>query len=73
MQAGERRGEEAWAGWRWGTPGIRAQLVDIESRRLVDDFVLEGDESSLHVLNAVSPAFTCCLTFAKLVADRVPS
>ena len=26
---------------------------------------------SLHVLNAVSPAFTCCLTFAKLVADRI--
>ncbi|HET9794703.1 MAG TPA: FAD-dependent oxidoreductase, partial [Thermoanaerobaculia bacterium] len=29
--------------WKWGTPGIRAQLVDVESKRLVDDFVLEGD------------------------------
>jgi len=46
--------------------------VDIDTKRLVDDFVLEGDGHSLHVLNAVSPAFTCCLTFAKLVADRIP-
>lgn len=57
-------------GWTWGVPGIRAQLVDVESRTLVGDFVLEGDDRSLHVLNAVSPAFTCCLTFAKIVADR---
>ena len=57
--------------WRWARPGIRAQLVDIESRRLVSDFVLEGDDHSLHVLNAVSPAFTCALAFASLVADRI--
>ena len=59
--------------WRWGIPGIRAQLVDVESKRLVNDFVLEGDDRSLHVLNAVSPAFTCCLSFARQVVDRLPS
>jgi len=58
-------------GFRQGVPGIRAQLVDIESKQLVSDFVLEGDDRSLHVLNAVSPAFTCALAFARLVADRV--
>ncbi|MBI4370786.1 MAG: L-2-hydroxyglutarate oxidase [Elusimicrobia bacterium] len=56
---------------RWGKPGIRAQLVDVESRRLVMDFLLEGDERSLHVLNAVSPGFTCAFPFAAHVADRV--
>jgi hypothetical protein len=29
------------------------------------DFVLEGDKYSTHVLNAVSPAWTCALSFAK--------
>jgi len=35
------------------------------------DFCLEGDRGSMHVLNAVSPAFTCSLPFAAHVADRV--
>jgi L-2-hydroxyglutarate oxidase len=60
---------EAAPKWWWGVPGIRAQLVDIESKKLVGDFVLEGDGRSLHVLNAVSPAFTCALSFSKWVVD----
>ena len=56
---------------RWGKPGIRAQLVNIETKTLVMDFVLEGDGESLHVLNAVSPGFTCAMPFAAHVCDRV--
>ena len=56
---------------RWGKPGIRAQLVDIEKKTLVMDFVLEGDANSIHVLNAVSPGFTCALPFAAHVRERV--
>lgn len=48
----------------WSTPGIRAQLLDIERSELVMDFVLEADHNSVHVLNAVSPAFTCAFPFA---------
>ncbi|OQW67542.1 MAG: FAD-dependent oxidoreductase [Nitrospira sp. ST-bin5] len=55
----------------WGTPGIRAQLVDIKKRKLEMDFVLEGDRDSMHVLNAVSPAFTCGLPFAEYVCERI--
>lgn len=55
----------------WGKPGIRAQLVDIEKRKLEMDFVLEGDRHSMHVLNAVSPAFTCGLPFSEHVCDRI--
>jgi len=54
---------------RWGRPGIRAQLLDVRDRTLVQDFRLEGDERSLHVLNAVSPGFTCALPFADFVCD----
>lgn len=56
----------------WGRPGIRAQLVDARRRRLVMDFVIEHDNRSLHVLNAVSPAFTCSMPFARHVADLLP-
>lgn len=56
---------------RWGKPGIRAQLVDVEKRTLVMDFLLEGDAGSMHVLNAVSPGFTCAMPFAAHVCDRI--
>ena len=56
---------------RWGEAGIRAQLLDIRARRLVMDFLVEGDARSLHVLNAVSPGFTCALPFAGHVCGRI--
>ena len=56
---------------KWGKPGIRAQLLDIRKRRLEMDFVLEGDDRSMHILNAVSPAFTCSLPFSQYVCDRI--
>lgn len=54
-----------------GPPGIRAQLVDRTSGRLVSDFVLEHGERSVHILNAVSPAFTCAFPFAAFVCDQL--
>jgi len=56
---------------RWGRPGMRAQLVDLKKKSLVMDFVLEGDGGSMHVLNAVSPGFTCAMPFAAHVVDGV--
>jgi hypothetical protein len=56
---------------KWGRPGIRAQLLDVSKRKLEMDFVLEGDRRSMHVLNAVSPAFTCSMPFADHVCDHV--
>jgi L-2-hydroxyglutarate oxidase len=55
----------------WGKPGIRAQLLDIKKRKLEMDFVLESDKRSMHVLNAVSPAFTCSLPFSEYVCERI--
>jgi L-2-hydroxyglutarate oxidase LhgO len=51
-------------------PGIRAQLLNIQSLELVQDFVIEGDQDSLHILNAVSPAFTCALSFADYICEN---
>jgi L-2-hydroxyglutarate oxidase LhgO len=56
---------------RWGQPGIRAQLLNIRERKLEMDFVVEGDHRSTHILNAVSPGWTCSMPFAEYVVDRV--
>ena len=55
----------------WGKPGIRAQLLDREKRTLVNDFLIETDTKSLHLLNTVSPGWTCSIPFARYVADLV--
>ncbi len=50
--------------------GIRAQLVDWDTKEMVMDFVVEEGEDSVHILNAVSPAFTSALPFADYVVDE---
>ena len=57
---------------RWGRPGIRAQLLDLRTRKLEMDFHFEHDARSLHVLNAVSPGFTCAMPFAAHLCDHIP-
>ncbi|MDR0659917.1 MAG: L-2-hydroxyglutarate oxidase [Prevotellaceae bacterium] len=54
----------------WSKPGIRAQLLNKKTKELVMDFVVEGDDKTIHVLNAVSPAFTSSFPFAKWVVDE---
>ncbi len=55
----------------WGRPGIRAQLYDHQDKKLVMDFMIEGNNEGLHVLNAISPAWTASMPFAEYVVDRV--
>src|ERR671915_205197 len=55
----------------WGSPGIRAQLVNIKERKLQMDFCYEGDHSSFHILNAVSPAFTCAVPFSEFLLEHI--
>ena len=50
--------------------GIRAQLLDIKKHELVMDFVVEKGQNSLHVLNAISPAFTSSMSFAKYIVNQ---
>jgi len=51
--------------------GIRAQLLNTRTNELVQDFVVEHGENSTHILNAVSPAFTCSFAFAKHVIEEI--
>lgn len=54
----------------WSKPGIRAQLLNTDTLELVQDFVVEADNNSVHVLNAVSPAFTSSFVFARWVVEN---
>lgn len=55
----------------WTKPGIRAQLVNIKTKKLEMDFVIRKTKTTLHVLNAVSPGFTCAVPFSKHVCDLI--
>ena len=52
-------------------PGIRAQLVDLRDFSLVMDFLIERKENQIHILNAVSPAFTASFAFAEYVLEKL--
>jgi len=47
--------------------GIRAQLLDRNKHELVMDFLIERKGNTVHVMNAVSPAFTSAFEFAKYI------
>lgn len=51
--------------------GIRPQLVNIRTRSLEMDYVIQQTPDSTHVLNSISPAFTCSFVFAELLVDRM--
>ena len=51
--------------------GLRAQLVERKTLRLVMDFVVEDGPHSTHILNAVSPAFTASMAFAEMITDKI--
>ncbi len=50
--------------------GVRAQAL-LPDGTLVQDFLIETAPHQVHVLNAPSPAATCCLEIARHVADQV--
>lgn len=50
--------------------GIRPQLVNKKTISLEMDFILENAKDSTHVLNAISPAFTCSLAFADMIVEK---
>ncbi len=50
--------------------GIRAQLFNMKTNRIVKDFLCLEGEKSLHIVSAISPAFTASFSFADLVIDN---
>lgn len=50
--------------------GIRPQLINVKTRSLEMDYIIEKTRDTLHVLNAISPAFTSSLAFSEWIVDQ---
>jgi L-2-hydroxyglutarate oxidase len=57
--------------WQNLKPGIRAQLVNLETGKLEQDFIVRKYQNSTHVLNAVSPGWTSALPFGRWISDLI--
>ncbi len=55
----------------WYTPGIRAQLYDFKNKTLEMDFKMIEKDKQLHILNSISPAWTCSFMTARYISDKV--
>ena len=49
--------------------GIRPQLVNIKTKSIEMDYIIEKTENSTHVLNSISPAFTSSFSFAEFIIN----
>jgi L-2-hydroxyglutarate oxidase LhgO len=56
---------------KWGPSGIRAQLLNLKNKSLEMDFIFEGNAESFHVLNAVSPGWTCSIPFTEYMVEEI--
>ena len=50
--------------------GIRPQLVNVKTKSIEMDYIIEQTEKSTHILNSISPAFTSSFAFSKWIVDR---
>jgi (S)-2-hydroxyglutarate dehydrogenase len=53
--------------------GIRPQLVNIKTKSIEMDYIVEQTSSTMHILNSISPAFTSSFAFAEWIVDRMES
>jgi len=58
-------------GWHRKPPGIRSQLIHMPSGKLEQDFIINEDSTSTHILNAVSPGWTSALPLGKYISERI--
>jgi len=57
--------------WLIASPksGIRPQLVNWKTKELMMDYLIEETDNSIHLLNAISPAFTSSMAIAEHVVN----
>ena len=52
--------------------GIRAQIINTETKAIEMDYIVESDKNVVHILNAVSPGWTSSIPFAHWVVENQP-
>ena len=50
--------------------GIRSQIFDNQSNTLFNDFVVINQNKTIHILNAISPAWTSSFAMAKYISSN---
>ena len=58
--------------WVKHPSGIRAQIINTNTKTIEMDYIVESDKNVVHVLNAVSPGWTSSLPFARWVVENQP-
>ena len=53
------------------TYGIRPQIINRISYEFINDFIYEEISGNIHIINAVSPAFTSCFSLADFIIDKL--
>jgi L-2-hydroxyglutarate oxidase LhgO len=52
--------------------GIRAQIINTQTKAIEMDYIVESDKNVVHILNAVSPGWTSAIPFAHWVVENQP-
>ena len=59
---------------QWSTypAGIRAQIINLETKTIEMDYIVQSDKNVVHILNAVSPGWTSAIPFTRWVVENQP-
>jgi L-2-hydroxyglutarate oxidase len=58
--------------WSKYPAGIRAQIINLETKTIEMDYIVQSDKNVVHILNAVSPGWTSALPFTRWVVENQP-
>jgi L-2-hydroxyglutarate oxidase LhgO len=50
--------------------GIRAQIINTNTKAIEMDYIIKTDKNAIHILNAVSPGWTSAIPFARWVIEQ---
>ena len=56
--------------WVKHPSGIRAQIINANTKSIEMDYIVKADKNAIHVLNAVSPGWTSAIPFARWVIEQ---
>ena len=58
--------------WSKFPAGIRAQIINLETKTIEMDYIVQSDKNVVHILNAVSPGWTSAIPFTRWVVENQP-
>ena len=53
------------------TYGIRPQIINRFSYEFINDFIYKEINGNIHIVNAVSPAFTSCFSLSEFIVNKL--